>query len=213
MTSYPEGHWSLEVDIPYSMGVRQGDLLLTCGQADLRGMGEVCNPGNLYAQTAAAINHIRTIFSDLGSNLEQLAKLTVCYVNNGDVDQAAYGCEIARLLNTKNAPVVAMVPLTHFFYPGVMVEIDAVGELSNTPREYLNAGMFGPVTEGLSQALRSGEFVFTGGITAARADGSVASPDDSVAQSHQLLARLENILQHFGADRRDLVKLNNWFVM
>jgi len=32
---YPEGHWSLAVDIPYSMGLACGDLIFLCGQADL----------------------------------------------------------------------------------------------------------------------------------------------------------------------------------
>ncbi|MEM7294368.1 MAG: RidA family protein, partial [Pseudomonadota bacterium] len=156
-TSYPEGHWSLAVDIPYSMGVAQGDLIFTCGQADLQGRGEVCHPGDLYAQTAAAIEHIKTIFSDLGSDVEKLTKLTVFYVDNGEVDQRHYKQAIARFLGTQNCPVLAMVPLSHFFYPGVMVEIDAVGIDSDAPRQYVADPAFGPVVEGISQAMRCGE--------------------------------------------------------
>ena len=212
-TSYPEGHWSLAVDIPYSMGVEQGDLIFTCGQADLKGMGEVCHPGDLYQQTAASIQHIKTIFTDLGSDIEKLAKLTVFYIDNGDVDQAHYKAEIARLLNTKNKPVVAMVPLSHFFYPGVMVEIDAVGVDLDSPRKYVNNPAYGQLTNGLSQAVQCGEFILLGSVNAINADGSIDSPDDSVKQTHTVLARIEKILTEFGADRRDLVKLNNWFVI
>ena len=50
-TIYPENHWSLKVDIPYSMAVKQDDLFCLCGQADLKGMGEVQNAGNLYLQS------------------------------------------------------------------------------------------------------------------------------------------------------------------
>ncbi len=213
ITSYPKDHWSLQVDIPYSMGVKQGGLIFLSGQADLRGNGEVCHPGDLLKQTAAAIAHIKTLFADLGSDSEKLVKLTVFYVNRGDVDQGAYQAEIARLLGTHNQPVVAMVPLSHFFYPGALVEIDAVGVDSVAPRQYVADPAYGPVTLGLSQALRCGEYIFIGGTTAISADGTVQHPDDSVQQTHQVLARLERLLGEFGADRRDLVKLNNWFVI
>ena len=76
-TSYPQGHWSLAVDIPYSMGIRQGDLLFSSGQADLIGQGEVGHPDDLLTQTRQSIAHIRTVFEDLGSNLEQLVKLGI----------------------------------------------------------------------------------------------------------------------------------------
>jgi hypothetical protein len=42
-TVFPAGHWSLQVDIPYSMGLACGDLIFLCGQADLEGDGKVCN--------------------------------------------------------------------------------------------------------------------------------------------------------------------------
>ncbi|MEM7206204.1 MAG: RidA family protein [Pseudomonadota bacterium] len=213
VASYPDGHWSLAVDIPYSMGVMQGGLIFTSGQADLIDKGEVCNPGDLSKQTAAAIKHIKSIFSDLGSDIEQLTKLTVFYVNNGSVDQQAYKTEIAKILDTRNMPVVAMVPLTHFFYPGTMVEIDAVGVNDKGARHYVNNSDYGPVSEGFSQALRSGEFIFLGGTTAQAACGEIADPNDSVQQTHLALERIEKILGEFGADRRDLVKLNNWFVI
>ena len=34
-TVFPDDHWSLQVDIPYSMGLACGDLIFLCGQADL----------------------------------------------------------------------------------------------------------------------------------------------------------------------------------
>lgn len=212
-TSYPRGHWSLQVEIPYSMGVRQGDLVFLSGQADLEGMGQVCNAFDLGKQTAAAIRHIRSLFEDLDVDIDRLVKLTVYYVNNGEVDQSAYAAEIARLLGTLNQPVLAMVPVSHFFYPGALVEIDAVGVDSDAARHYLSKPEYGPVTPGSSQALRCGDYIFIGGITAMSTSGSIVSPGDSVEQTHQVLDRLDRVLGEFGAGREDVVKLNNWFVV
>jgi enamine deaminase RidA (YjgF/YER057c/UK114 family) len=64
-TVFPEGHWSLAVDIPYSMGLACGDLIFLCGQADLEGDGRVCNPGGLLEQAQSALNHIGNLFREL----------------------------------------------------------------------------------------------------------------------------------------------------
>lgn len=66
-TSYPKDHWSLQVDIPYSMGIKQGDLIFLSGQADLKGKGEVYNAGDLLRQTVAAIAHIKRFLPTLAA--------------------------------------------------------------------------------------------------------------------------------------------------
>ncbi|NKB64692.1 MAG: hypothetical protein GKR95_22100 [Gammaproteobacteria bacterium] len=212
ITSFPQGHWSLAVDIPYSMGVKQNELIFLCGQADLSGKGTVCHSHDLFRQTEAAIDHIRNLFLDLGSNVEKLVKLTVFYVDNGDVDREQYLSHIVNALNTDNAPVIAMVPITHFFYPGMMVEIDAVGVDSISPRHYVSNPEHGPVIQGLSQALRCDEYIFLGSTSVVGSDGMIPDEGDSITQTRNTLRRIESILGEFGADRQDLVKVNNWFV-
>jgi enamine deaminase RidA (YjgF/YER057c/UK114 family) len=220
-TSYPDGHWSLKVEIPYSMGVRQGDLIMLSGQADLKDMGEVCNADDLHAQTDTALGHIKNIFADLGSSLEALTKLTVFYVNNGGVDQSAYTRHIGEQLGTKNRPVIVFVPVRRMFYDGLLVEIDAVGVGSKALRRYVDDESCGPINPWFSQAMQCGEFIFVGGTTAAASDAplsarpSIPPPTigDSAAQTHTVLARIERLLGKFGASRTDIVKVNNWFVI
>ena len=200
-TVYPENHWSLKVDIPYSMGVKQGDLFCLSGQADLKGMGEVQNPGDLFQQSKNAIQHIKNLIRELDCQTEDLTKLVVYYVNNFDVDQHAYSDFLAEQLDIEKLPVITFVPLTHFFYPGVMVEIDAYGlATGDAERVYLhNANSL------FSQAIRQGEFIFVGAVSSHRENGIVE-------QSHRVLAQLDEILQQFGAGRQDIVKINNWYV-
>jgi enamine deaminase RidA (YjgF/YER057c/UK114 family) len=216
-TSYPDGHWSLKVEIPYSMGVRQGDLIMLSGQADLKDMGEVCNADDLHAQTDAAIGHIKNVFVDLGSSLETLTKLTVFYVNNGDVDQSAYTRHIGERLGTINRPVIVFVPVRRMFYDGLLVEIDAVGVDNNAHRRYADDESCGSINRWFSQAIQCGEFIFVGGTTASEADDALSASlptlGDSAAQTHTVLARIERLLGKFGASRTDIVKVNNWFVI
>ncbi len=209
-TVYPEGHWNLQVDIPYSMGVQCGDMFYLCGQADLEGQGHIRNANDLYKQTNASIKHIRTIVEELDCGLEDLTKITVFYINNGETDEAAYSRHIANQLGTTKKPVITMVPVPHFFYPGVMVEIDAYGMRSGSgtiPRDDVTAS-----NAAFSQAIRCGEMIFVGSLSATNESGVAQYPGDIVAQSHIVLEKLEKTLSEFGATKHDIVKINNWYV-
>ena len=207
-TIYPADHWSLKVDIPYSMGVKQNKLFALCGQADLKGQGEVQNHGDLQTQTANAIQHIKNLVAGLDCKTEDLTKLVVYYVNNNDVDERQYESFIANQLNCSQLPVITFVALNHFFYPGVMVEIDAWGmHQENSDRIYLPS-RHSP----FSQAIRQDEMIFVGAIAGIDENTGVRNPDDIVAQSHDVLNQLTEVLSHFSATKKDLVKINNWYV-
>lgn len=206
-TVYPEGHWSLQVDIPYSMGLACGDLIFLCGQADLEGDGRVCNAGDLLKQSQSAINHIESLFREFEASLEDLVKLVVFYVPDAAAGEAAYIEALAGMLSTRNRPVITLVPVPRMFYPGLVVEIDAYGMRCDLlQRHDLADG------NGFSQLVRAGELIFGGGITASDESGKLVAPDDVVAQSQVVLEKLESRLAGAGASVSDLVKINNWYV-
>jgi enamine deaminase RidA (YjgF/YER057c/UK114 family) len=203
---FPENHWTLQVDIPYSMGVACQDLIFLCGQADLEGEGQVCNPGDLIAQSKSAMNHISNLFAELGASLENLVKLVVFYVPDPVISQTDYTIAIAEMLESENRPVITLVPVPRMFYSGLVVEIDAYGMLddSNSRRD-MDAG------NRFSSVVRCGEMIFGGGIDATD-ETHVQCAGDVVAQSRIVLERLTEQLSAVGAGVEDLVKINNWYV-
>ena len=206
-TVFPEGHWSLQVEIPYSMGLAQGDLIYLCGQADLAGNGEVCNHDDLLLQSKNAIAHIENLFAALDADLEQLVKLVVFYVPDERISQQAYLAALATMLPSRNRPVITLVPVARMFYPGLMVEIDAYGMQGDSlTRLDIPAG------NGFSAVVRCGEMIFGGAISALDNAGEVSAPGDVVAQSRQVLDGLTTALESVGAGVTDLVKINNWYV-
>jgi len=206
-TVFPDGHWSLQVDIPYSMGLACGDLIFLCGQADLEGDGQVCNANDLLTQSSKAIEHIGILFRELDASLEDLVKLVVFYVPDPALSEAEYIAALAAMLKTHHRPVLTLVPVPRMFYPGLVVEIDAYGIHGDALQRH-------DVTadNGFSQLVRAGEMIFGGGITATDESGSVISPGDVVAQSRIVLETLASRLAAVGAGVGDLVKINNWYV-
>ena len=210
--SYPENHWKMRVDIPYSMGVmhEENGLFALCGQADLRGRGEVQNAGNLKLQTRAAIQHIKNIVQDLGCSPADLTRLVVFYIpDDHSVSHKQYQELIQSELDTVSLPTITFVPLESFFYPGLMVEIDAYGlrQSENSSRKQINES-----SSGFAQSIRQDRFIFAGALDSSGKGGVIQYPGDIVGQSHVVLDKLDGVLQSWNASRKDIVKINNWYV-
>ena len=203
---FPDNHWTIQVDIPYSMGLSWQNLIFLCGQADLEGKGQVCHADDLLAQSATAIEHIRNLFAELDASLEDLVKLVVFYIPDSSISESAYLAALSAMLDSVNRPVITLVPVPRMFYPGLMVEIDAYGVTGDSIRRQDLAG-----SHGFSDVVRAGEMIFGGGIDASDGD-LVQNPGDVVAQSHIVLERLSQKLALVGAQVGDLVKINNWYV-
>ncbi|MGB5705204.1 MAG: RidA family protein [Arenicellales bacterium] len=208
VTSYPDNHWRMQVEIPFSMGVMDHGLFMLCGQADLKGKGEVQHAHDLYAQTQASLRHILNIVEDLDCSMSDLAKLVIYYVNNGETDELTYIEFIAEALEFSPLPAITMVPLKHFFYPGLMVEIDAFGFVGPKNNRVVIPSSVHP----FSQAVKQNGFTLSGAVRALDSNGRALDPGDAVAQSYLVQEKIDALLQQINARREDIVKVNNWFV-
>jgi len=215
--AYPSGHWSLKVEIPYSMGVRAGEMLILAGQVDMTGNGIVQHPGDLEAQTDVSIGHIKRILGELGGNADDIMKLVVFYKTDGSVDEDAYRRQIARMLGLTNTSLaIGFVPLAHLAYPGMMVEIDTYAMRRKNGEPFTKMATALPDLPDLGRpfahAVRAGQMIFTSGIKARDSRGTVLHPNDTVEQARIVQNNLRKILGVFGADQTDVVKLNTWYV-
>ena len=215
ITSYPADHWHLPIEIPYSMGVRCGELICLSGQVDFDPDGTCLHPGDLNTQTAAATKHIEHVLNDLGCEMSDVTKLTVFYVQDGTVDEDAYCARLAALITGKASPTLALIPMPHLAYPGLMVEIDAYAMRAENgaplPRTYVDVPQIPKLCEPFALGIRCGELIFLSCQNCRDVSGVLFRPDDIVAQSEQVLGRIEQCLQSVGAEPTDIVKVNTWY--
>lgn len=214
---YPSGHWSLKVEIPYSMGVKAGEMVILAGQVDMKGNGEVQNKGDLGKQTEISIGHIKRILGQLGCDARDIVKLVVFYKTDGGVDEDAYRASIAKLIGVIDQSMcISFVPLAHLAYPGMMVEIDTYAMRGRKGERLAKTAAALPELEDLGRpfahAVRVGEMIFTSGIKARARDGRVLHPGDTVGQARVVQDNLRKVLGALGADQNDVVKLNTWYV-
>ncbi len=97
----------------------------------------VLDPGDLPAQTRHVASHIREILSRVGMTAGMIGKLVLYYVG-GPEDEAAMLAAVREAFG--DTPLLVPVPVPHFYYEGLLVEVDVfaadpVRRLANGPVE------------------------------------------------------------------------------
>ena len=213
--TWPDGHWDWPIHVTHKHGVRCGEMIFFGGQVDLDSAGNVRNPGDLTAQTRAAMEYIRVILAELDADMADLVKLICFYVHKRDADRDRLLAEVAAALGEGPGPVISLVPLPALAYEDMVVEIEGVAmrgaDGARLARTVSNAGTPAPLPAPFSHALRCGRMLFVGGQTALDADG-VVEAGDLIAQSRLVTERIGALLGDLGAGYNDVVKLNRYYV-
>jgi enamine deaminase RidA (YjgF/YER057c/UK114 family) len=124
-----ESVWKMRIDHPYSLFVRDGSHFWSCGQCPLNEAGDVLHPNDLFAQARALTGIIDQLLGKIDADRSAVTQLVVYYIKTTDGD----GQRLTHLLSGFFDTNVLIVPVSvpHFYYDGMMIEIDvqgAVGE-------------------------------------------------------------------------------------
>jgi enamine deaminase RidA (YjgF/YER057c/UK114 family) len=213
--SWPNGHWNWPIKVTHKHGLRCGKLIFTGGQVDLDTGGNVCHPGDLYAQTDAAIRYIHAILADLGAGPSDVVKLQAFYVNDGGIDETTFFERMAKGFPGSQGLTVNLVPLPRLAYPGLAVEIEAVAMLGEEgralARTVANPAGLARLPAPFVHGTRCGEMVFLSGQSPRDRAGKAVHAGDIVAQSRFVMDNIGGILASLGAGFDDVVKLNRWY--
>ncbi|MHB1219924.1 MAG: RidA family protein [Alphaproteobacteria bacterium] len=206
-----EGLWSMQVEVPYPKAIRCGEMVFTCGQCDLDVDGKPMRPNDLLAQTERTMEYAYGMIGKAGATPRDLTRLQVFYVDDGTVDEDAYVRAIAGMVKKAGVGslVIVPTPLACFYYPGMVVEIDAVAVVGETPRKAAPSPIWLPAP--LAPAVRAGETIHVGGIEPRDEQGAVIAPGDLAVQTDAVFDGLERHLAALGADLADVVKLSIYF--
>jgi 2-iminobutanoate/2-iminopropanoate deaminase len=107
---------------PYAQAVRAGDLVFVAGQLPLDAAGALVGPGDITAQTRAALDNIAAILSAAGTSLEKVVKTTVFLTNLDDRAgmNDAYEAAFTAPYPARSTVEIGRLP------EGMLVEIECV---------------------------------------------------------------------------------------
>lgn len=206
-----EGLWSMQVEVPYPKAIRCGEMVFTCGQCDLDADGKPMRPDDLLAQTEKTMEYAYDVIGRAGAAPKDLTRLQVFYVTDGSVDEDAYVRAIAGMVKKAggSAAVIVPTPLDCFYYPGMVVEIDAVAVVGESPRKAAPSPAWLPAP--FVPAVQAGETIHVGSIEPRDDKGAVIAPGDLSKQTDSVFDALDRHLGTLGADLADVVKLSVYF--
>jgi len=175
--------WNLSIPVPYSFLVRDRNMAWTCGQVPIDATSNVLAPNDLLGQTEIVCDYIEGILQRAEMQPGLLGKLVLYFVRQNPEDEARMMAYCRTRFGER--PVLVPVAVPHFYFDGLLLEVDAFAGATSTP----------------------GVTMTTDGATVQIADGgelawaTVSVDPDKVTEGRYLLA---SALSEFGlnADQR-----------
>ena len=201
--AHPEGSWGMAVDVPYPQVVQQNGLAFTRGQCALDEAGRVLRPHDLLGQTEIIVENLRDILVSTGVSTRQIVRAVAFYLNNGSIDEAEFRDHLAQALGTPGTVSIVPVPLEHFYYDGMMVEIDFAfaEDLAEPVKSERRCRPF-------ADAVMADDLLYISQVTADKVD---LTGDDLPAQLASVRDRLHTLLADAGGVLDDIVKLTTYY--
>ncbi len=201
--AHPEGSWGMAIDVPYPQVVTQNGLAFTRGQCALDEAGRVLRPHDLLGQTEIIVHNLREMLEPVGVSQRHLVRVTAFYLNNGSIDEAEFCEHLADALGTAGTVTIVPVPLQHFYYDGMMVEIDFsfaedVGDPLKSERR----------SRPFADAVMADDLIYVSQVIAEDID---PRGDDLMQQVASIRDRLHVLLADAGAGLDDIVKLTTYY--
>lgn len=114
----------MAIDVPYSYLLRDGDLAWTCGQLALDENAEAVAPGDLVAQSEIVCGHIEAVLDQ--ANLDPSGVARACVYTAPAGSEATAAMLDAFRSSFGRAVDLVVIPVPHFYYPGVELEVDVL---------------------------------------------------------------------------------------
>jgi 2-iminobutanoate/2-iminopropanoate deaminase len=107
----------------YSQAIRIGDLLFVSGQAALDGDGNIVGLGDFDAQAEQVFSNLDAVLRAGGSNLDQVAKVTIFMTDMSYFDRII---QLRERFFTPPYPADTTVEVRALALAGLMLEIEAI---------------------------------------------------------------------------------------
>jgi len=111
----------------YSHAVRAGGLLFVSGQIPLNEAGDVVGD-DMESQARQAFQNLATVLATAGVIFDAVVKLNYFVIDISQVP--AIRAVRDGFINTDNPPASTLVEVSRLFLPGLLIEIEAVAEIT-----------------------------------------------------------------------------------
>lgn len=125
--------WRMPIPVPVSLLLRQGNHAWSCGQLSLGADGQVLHPDDLAAQSRQVCDYVEEILDRADLPIGTIRRALLYYLHRSDEARD----EMVAIFRTRLGTEVILdpVPLPHFYYDGVALEVGVFCGMATTGRE------------------------------------------------------------------------------
>src|SRR5579884_3109620 len=191
--------------IPFSPGVRAGDLLHISGLMGTDEHGNVVQ-GGIEAQTRKALENVRAVLKGAGMDYKDVVSVNVYLADARDFDAMN---KVYREIFTTNPPVRATTQADLMLRDG-LIEITAIAARPELPRRYIQPQGWSSNPLPYSKAIAVGDHVFVAGLVSQNPQTGSAVEGDARAQTRQILDDAKVLGESVGAKMSHVVCPGVW---
>src|SRR5215467_11357441 len=191
--------------IPYSPGVRAGDLLHVSGLMGTDDNGNIVS-GGIEAQTRKALEKVRTVLKAGGMDFKDVVSVNVYLADTRDFDGMN---KVYREVFATNPPVRATTQADLMLRDG-LVEISAIAARPDLPRRYIQPQGWSSNPLPYSKAIAVGDYVFVAGLVSQNPATGTAVDGNATVQTRQILDNAKVLVETAGFKMSDIVWSRVW---
>jgi 2-iminobutanoate/2-iminopropanoate deaminase len=191
--------------IPFSPGVRAGDLLHVSGLMGTDASGNVVS-GGIEAQTRKALENIGTVLKAGGMGYKDVVSVNVYLADSRDFDGMN---KVYREVFATNPPVRATTQADLMLRDG-LVEITAIAARPDLPRRYIQPQGWSANPLPYSKAIAVGDYVFVAGLVSQNPQSGAPVEGDAKVQTRQILDNAGVLVETAGLKMTDVVWSRVW---
>jgi reactive intermediate/imine deaminase len=194
------GGGRLPAGVPFSTAVQAGDLVYLAGTLATDESGALIT-GDIRVQTRQVLDNLTRILTSAGSQMSQVASVTVYLKNVADF--AAMN-DVYRTYWPADPPVRTTI-IANLVMPEALVEISMVALRSGTERQVMHPAGWLKATNPYSYGIKSGNTLFLAGLISRNGKDNSPVAGDMTAQTRTVLENAGEILRAAGMTYADVV--------
>jgi 2-iminobutanoate/2-iminopropanoate deaminase len=191
--------------IPFSPGVKTGDIFYVAGTMGTDAAGKVIS-GGIEAQTTQTLRNIGAILKAGGMDYKDVVAVNVYLADSRDFNamNTAY-----REFFPSNPPVRATVETDLMLRDG-LIEISAVAVRPEIPRQYINPAGWPSNPLPYSRAIKAGDYFFMSGLVSQNPQTGQPVAGDATTQTKQILDNARVLVEAAGFQMSDITTSRVW---
>ena len=179
--------------------------------------GEVVAADDVVGQSRVVLAELANRLDGVGASVADLVKINNWYVADGNAEAWAESARVRADFYPEPGPCATGIPVHTLHRPGIMIRtdfwamLDASGHTIEKSHCWPEGHWDWPIHLPFKHGLRCRNLVFVGGQVSMDPQANILDPGEMEAQTRTSMDNIGRVLDGFGLDHADIVKLNTYY--